>query len=79
MQACADRIREFFRNGGTYNATDAAHSELLSQNVVEAEFAEYMSIYPPETQLVAMYAKLNDNLAVFNAKCPQVRAIVKGA
>ena len=76
MQACANHFLQFFRNGGTYNATDAAHSELLSQNVVEAEFAEYMSIYPPDTQLVAMYAKLKGNSAVFNAKCPQVRQIL---
>ena len=75
LQACADHILQFFRNGGTYNATDAAHSELLSQNFVEAEFAEYMSIYPPETQLVAEYAKLKGNRTIFNSKSPQVSAI----
>ena len=75
LQACADHILAFFRAGGTYNAIDAAHSELLSNEVTSAEYEEYMSVYPPGTVLVREYAKLQGHSGAFNSKSPEVRAI----
>ena len=75
LQACADHILAFFKAGGSYNASDAAHSELLSNVVTLAEYDEYMSVYLPGTVLVHEYAKLEGNSAVFNSKSPEVRAI----
>ena len=75
LQACADHILAFFRAGGTYNAIDAAHSELPSNEVTTAEYEEYMSAYPPGTVLVREYSKLQGHSGAFNSKSPEVRAI----
>ena len=74
-ERCADHILQFFQDGGTYNAIDAAHSELLSAEVTLAEYREYMSVYPPGTELVVEYAKLQGNSTIFNSKSLQVTAI----
>ena len=59
-------MTEFYEHGGKYNATEAADSPLLSDEVIEKEMKEYMPCYPAGENLPRLYSKLKGNAPLAN-------------